>query len=239
MDGEIAYSGDIKVHYYAPPFFYWKKLPDFVGKNISDLKSHPVYVYIDEKNRKKTGKKPLKGSTLMDDSYYTVSGEYSAGQIIGQTVEAGTEYDGSKPGDEPLRLQVIGKIFDYQGKTGAEFLDEIAAEGFGMSVIKGSGGKEGEGDWWKKLPVADVKVYETQADGNYETADELAYFKKEDDQNEQSVCFYITVKEPGNPEPIAVPSPTPTPNPVPAPGPAPTPNQAEEPEPAARQAHDI
>ena len=239
MDGEIAYSGDIKVHYYAPPFFYWKKLPDFAGKNINDLNSQPVYVYSDEKTRKKTGKKPLKGSALMDDSYYTVSGEYSAGQIIEQTVEAGTEYDGSKPGDEPLRLQVIGKVFDYQGKSGQEFIDEIKAEGFGMAVIKGSGGKEGEGDWWKKLPVADVRVYETRTDGNYETADEMAYFKKEDDQNEQSVCFYITVKEPGSPEPIAVPSPTPTPNPVPAPGPAPTPNQAEEPEPAARQAHDI
>lgn len=52
---EIKYSEDIKINYYASPFFYWKKLPDFVGKNIDALPEQNVYEYKNEKDRQKAG----------------------------------------------------------------------------------------------------------------------------------------------------------------------------------------
>ena len=220
---EIKYSEDIKINYYASPFFYWKKLPDFVGKNIDALPEQNVYEYKNEKDRQKAGTKPLKGSNLVKDGYYAMSSKGSVGQIVEQTVAAGEKYDASYPGDTPLEIRVIGKTFDYQGKTGQEFIDEITAEGFGMAVFIGSRGKSGDGNWYKSLPIMSVKVCETRPDGDYENADELLYFKKENESNEQSICFYITVKEPDPPKPKPAPSPSPSPSPSPAPSPAPGP----------------
>lgn len=207
QDLEIAYSGDIKISYYASDFFYWESLPDFAGYGtIDEVPGQPIYQYANEKDKKQTGTRSLRDSSLIDDGYYAIKSDgYDVGKIVGQTVEPGEEYDGTDPGETPLKINVIGKVFDYQGKTGQEIYDEIREadkgnSGFSYCQIKGDrGSRGGEGyTWWQNRQVLSVKVYEAGVNESglyYDSEKELKYFKKDGALN-QNVCFIITVSEP-------------------------------------------
>lgn len=130
----IFYGEDIKIYYCATDFFYWKNLPDFQAKygKIENVPEQSIYHRVNETKRQKTGeKRSLQGSNLVDDGYYTLSGKgYEEGSIVGQTIAPGQTYDESNPGDEPLKIQVIGTVLDWTGKTGKEFEDELSQMGF-------------------------------------------------------------------------------------------------------------
>lgn len=217
QDKEITYSTDIKIYYYAPDFFYWKKLPDFAGKYgmLDEVPEQPVYRYTDENKKEKSGRKSLADSNLIDDRFCAIqSDEYEIGKIVGQTVAAGEEYDGSNPGDTPLEIQVIGTVFDYEGKTGREFADEIARHGFKNYEFVKSSGSEGNPDW--KIEKVEVYQYDGNPDLTNEKLDDskMEYFKP-DTQSDNEAFFVITVKEPkSNPAPVQKSAPVPEPAPT-------------------------
>lgn len=139
-DKEITYDREkMAVSYYASEFFYWKSLDDFEGKNLAALPAYETYEFENETKRKKTGnKKSLRDTSLVDDSYYTFSGNYDEGDIVEQTQEAGTELDTSEGMDEAL-LYAIGKKFTYGGETGAQVKEKLSGWS-GVSVrYTGSG----------------------------------------------------------------------------------------------------
>ncbi len=224
QEKEINYSQDIRIHYYATDFFYWKKLPDFASEygELNNIPEQAVYRYANEKKKDKSGSKSLKESNLVDDGYYTVrSDKYGVGTIIGQTVAPGEEYDETKPGDTPLKIQVIGTVLDYEGKTGQEFVDEITACGFGLYGFRTSSDGEGNSSW----KIQNVKV--VKSDGmRGQTDEELDYFEV-NPENDGEVFFVITVKEPPKPKPASSPAPTPAPKP-----------SFESPQPSTKSSHD-
>lgn len=187
-DQEIPYSNDIEIYYYASEFFYWKKLPDFMSygsigsKELAEL---DVYEYVNEKEfEKKKGKtKSLGDSSLVDNKYAAfAAGGYEPGQIVGQTVEAGEEYNQAQPGETSLKIKVVGTVFSFEGKTGSAFMNEVKAHPEWDGTVKygftpDSGGKvsESEGGGWQ---IATVQAYELNSAGT--GADEskpLEYFK--------------------------------------------------------------
>ncbi len=188
QDQEIPYSNDIEIYYYASEFFYWKKLPDFVSYgNIGskELAEMDVYEYVNEKKfEKKEGKtKSLSDSNLVDNKYAAfAAGGYEPGQIVGQTVEAGEEYNQAQPGETSLKIKVVGTVFSFEGKTGSAFMNEVKAHPEWDGTVKygftpDSGGKvsESEGGGWQ---IATVQAYELNSAGT--GADEskpLEYFK--------------------------------------------------------------
>ena len=194
-DKTVSYSRDIKIHYYASDFFYWKKLPDFAAEygEIDKAPEQTVYRYTDENKKKKSGTKSLTGSSLVDDGYYAIaSDEYSVGKIVGQTVAPGEEYDGTKPGDNSLKIKVIGTVLEFKGKTGGEFTEELLNCGFGNFGYRTSSGDNGEAGW----AITDVKVYPASDDKDgYDSEEELKYFKNES-EDDRTKFFEITVKPP-------------------------------------------
>ncbi len=211
----IAYSPDIKIHYYASDFFYWKKLPDFAGEweSISAVPEQPVYKYADENVKSETGSKSLESSNLVDNSYFALKSDgHYTGEIVGQNIEPGTEYDESRPlGEDPLLIQVIGGVFDYQGKTAQQFVEEIGRYGFQLHGESTSSGKTGQLSW----SIESVRVYALGDEGG--TA--LPYFKAQDGSGD--VFFDITVKEPPKPKETQKPKSDSTPKPTPEPTPEP------------------
>ena len=198
-DEEISYSPDIKIHYYATDFFYWDSLPDFAKEygTVDHLPKAAVYRYVNENVKTESGSKKLKGSNLVDDSYFAIrSDENVEGKIIGQTVAPGERYDGSNPGDEMLKIEAIGTVLDYTGKTGIEFVEELKKLGFGTYGIMYPSGKEASESSGQKIEK--VEVY--KSDGNRGlTTEKLEHFQQ-NSQNDDGVFFMITVKEPEVPK---------------------------------------
>ncbi len=146
-DKEINVEG-LKIEFYASDFFYWKSLPDFVGKNVNQLPAYDVYEMKNETKRKATGeKKSIVGTSIVDDSFYTFSDKYKKGDIFKQTKSAGGELDASQGMDDAL-LYVIGQRISYKGETGLQVKAKI--NWTGVSV-------EWDGD--KTQPVESVTVY--------------------------------------------------------------------------------
>lgn len=172
---EIPYGEDIKIYYCATDFFYWKNLPDFQAKygKIENVPEQSVYRYTNETKKQETGKRSLADSNLVDDGYYTLSGKgYEEGSIVGQTIAPGQTYDESNPGDEPLKIQVIGTVLDWTGKTGKEFGDELAQMGFTQYSWDSETGDTPKEEW--KIQ----KVVAYKLDGTGERTEETAsYFK--------------------------------------------------------------
>ena len=118
-------KSDIKIEYYETNFFYWDKLPDFVKKkNVNNLSKYWTYRYENETKRQKVKKKKLRDS-MIEEKYYSIQGVHEEGDIIEQTVSPGTEYDETKPGDTPLKLEVVKEIIEYQGKKAIKLYDEL------------------------------------------------------------------------------------------------------------------
>lgn len=189
----IRYSPDMIIHYYVWDFFYWKELPDFAKKYgaISNAGKLPVYRYDNENTKDQTGERLLEESNLVDKGYFALKSVGYKGEIVGQTVSPGKEYDESRPGDTPLKIQVIDHVFDYQGKTAQEFANEIDPFGFKNYDVVTGAGEEGNPGW----KIENVKVYASKAAGG----GELSYFKPQDEGGD--VLVYIIVKKPEPPAP--------------------------------------
>lgn len=189
----ITYTKDIKIHYCASDFFYWEKLPDFAGEYgaISNAAKLPVYRYDNENSKKKTGEKSLEDSNLVDRSYFALKGIGYAGEIVGQTIEAGQEYNESQPGDTPLKIQVVGGVFDYKGKTAKQFIEQIGQNGFqNYGVALSSGATVSENNWGWSIESVEVNRKSDESS-------KLNYFSSQD----SDVFFYIIVRKPEPPKP--------------------------------------
>ncbi len=196
-DKELTYSPDIKIHYYATDFFYWDSLPDFAKEYgmVDRLPKATVFRYVDENVKTESGSRKLK--SLVDDSYFAIrSDENVEGKIIGQTVAPGERYDGSAPGDTLLKIEAIGTVLDYTGKTGTEFIDELKKLGFGIYGMLYPSGQNVNDDEEKRfgLKVEKVEVY--RSGGNRGLTDEKLEYFQQNPLNDDEVFFVITVKEP-------------------------------------------
>ena len=202
-DKEIPYSTDIRIHYYATDFFYWKKLPDFAKKygKIEAVPEQPVYRYADETKRQKTGKRSLADSSLVDDGYCTLSGKgYEEGSIVGQTIAPGQAYDESQPGDTPLKIQVIGTVLDWTGKTGREFGDELSQMGFTQYAFDAETRDNSKAEW--KIQKVIAYKLDEKGERTEETAD---WFRLD----AGDVHLAIIVEKPYVPQPTPQPAPQP------------------------------
>lgn len=198
QDKTFAYSDNLKIHYYATDFFYWLKLPDFTQfQTVDKIPKQMVYRYSDENTRERTGKKSMKKSGMIDDSYFAVEGSHEVGDIVGQTVAADTEYDQSNPGDTDLKIQVTGTVLEYQKKTGKEFANLLTEQGFANYGFLYPNGKAASGS----TSVQSVKVYDLGNDPNKENS--LDYFKKDanDPENNSNLFFEIEVNYPATEAP--------------------------------------
>lgn len=123
-NGSIETDG-LEIHYYASDFFYWEKLEDFEGKYLNKLGKFPLYQKINERQPDKTKRKAkLKGSSLVDEGYYTFE-NYGAGYIWKQTVPPGKKFDGSEKREEAL-LKVAGQQISFQGETGTAVKNKVS-----------------------------------------------------------------------------------------------------------------
>lgn len=198
---EILYSPNIKIHYYATNFFYWDSLPDFEKKygTVDRLPKAAVYRYVNENVKVKSGSRKL--ANLVDNSYIAIrSDENVEGKIIDQTVAPGERYDGSNPGDEMLKIEAIGTVLDYMGKTVTEFIAELKKLGFGLYGIQyypGKGVDEAEARNLG-LRIKNVEVFE--ANEKRELTDKKREYFQQNPLNDGEVFFSITVKEPEVPK---------------------------------------
>lgn len=179
---EINYNEGIRISYYASEFFYWKELDAFEGKKINDLPKYATYEYDlkNEKKRKKTGKeKSLKGTSLVDENYYSF--EEEAGTIVEQTRPAGQKLDMSEGMEESL-LYVIKERLTYNGETGSQVEDKVKK--WNGVTVEFAGSKDSSQE------VIGVSVFD-------DNGQKIKYFKKG-----QRVKIIITTKEIPEPEPI-------------------------------------
>lgn len=137
----------------------------------------------------------------MDDSYFAIrSDENVEGKIIGQTVAPGERYDGSNPGDEMLKIEAVGTVLDYTGKTVTEFIEEIKKLGFGIYGIQYYPGKAVKEDEAKSLglKIKNVEVFESNE--KRELTDKKREYFQKNPLNDGGVFFSITAKEPEVPK---------------------------------------
>lgn len=139
---EITYRDIQSISYYASDFFYWKSLPDFTDRNLDTLNAYATYELKNETTRKKTGyKKVLKGTSLVDDSFYTFSEKYKKGDIFKQTKAAGERLDTSE-GMEDALLYAVGQRIAYVGESGKQVKAKLSWSG--VTVKFAGSGKESD-----------------------------------------------------------------------------------------------
>ena len=173
-------------------FFYWKQLPDFTGyQRVDMIPKQQLYRYSDENKKKKVGKKSIERSSILDKNYYTLKGVHEVSDIVGQTVAAGKKYDESDPGDTILKIKVIGKVFDYEGKTAEEFIEELEKENFYYYGIRTEYDEGINIDW--KISKVTMHTLIWENNGMSEGDEQLDFVSGDDQRN---VYFDIVVKEP-------------------------------------------
>ena len=200
----FAYSTDMKITYYKTDFFYWDKLPDFTTEygTVDKIPEQDLYNYSNENTKDKVGKESLEKKGFIDNSYYALEGTHEVGDIVGQTVSAGTPYDETTPGDTVLKVQAIGTVLEYKGLTGKEFGSVLRDNKFGTFGFMYLNGKPATGS----TSIQSVKVYDLTNDPNKEKP--LDYFQKDanDPENNGNLFFEIVVDYP----PTEAPAPTPS-----------------------------
>lgn len=200
----FAYSDDLKIYYYATDFFYWSKLPDFAKEygTVGELEKQKqvTYKYSNENNREKAGEKSLK--EMIDESYFALEGTHEVGDIVDQTVAAGTEYDQSNPPDDTeLKIKAIGTVLEYQRKTGKEFEADLKNNNFGNYGFMYPNGKSASGS----TSIQKVNVYNIAEDQQRENP--LDYFQKDaNDPDNKNLFFEIVVDYPATDPPAPAPS---------------------------------
>lgn len=188
----FKYSDELKIYYYVTNFFYWKQLPDFTGYQRADMiPQQQLYRYNDKNKKKKVGKKSLERSSILDRNYYAIKGVHEVNDIVGQTIAAGKKYDESNPGDKILKIKVIGKVFDYEGKTAEEFIEELMSEDFYYYGIRTEYDEGINIDW--KISKVTMHTLIWENNGMSEGDEQLDFVSGDDQRN---VYFDIVVKEP-------------------------------------------
>lgn len=187
-------KSDIKIEYYETNFFYWDKLPDFVKKkNVNNLSKYWTYRYENETKRQKVKKKKLRDS-MIEEKYYSIQGVHEEGDIIEQTVSPGTEYDETKPGDTPLKLEVVKEIIEYQGKKAIKLYDELKNDKyFGYIQCQDESGTPLEEKDIGDQEVTGLEVFDSK------TKNKVDSFEHQDGDGDWStahIYFMITVKNP-------------------------------------------
>lgn len=204
QDKTFSYNPDaIKITYYKTDFLYWDKLPDFTEyATVDKIPKQKIYNYSDENTKENVGKKSLKEAGLIDDSYFAIEGTHEVGDIVGQTVEAGTEYDQTNPGDTTLEIQAIGSVLEYNGLTGKEFGTYLQDNKFSNFGFMYPNAKTASGS----TSIQSVKVYDLEKDPNKENP--LPYFQKDanDSENSWNLFFEIVVNYPPTEAPAPAPS---------------------------------
>ena len=129
---------------------------------------------------------------MIDQNYYAIEGEYKEGDIVDQNIAPGTKYDESNPGKTQLEVKAIEKVFEYEGKKGKEFKNELSKNQFGFIRCRYENGDDIEGV--PDRDIADVKVYNAE---DTDLENPLDYFEKILNENGQDthVCFLIIVKD--------------------------------------------
>lgn len=189
-DERLKYQKEnIKIYYYETKFLYWNELPDFKGKNIED--EYQAYRYRNETKRKKAGKRKL-SDYMIDQNYYAIEGKYKEGDIVDQNISPKTQYDETNSGEPQLKVKAIKTVFEYKGKKGKEFENELSENQFGFIRCRYENGDDIEGV--PDRDIVDVKVYNAE-DKDLETP--LEYFEKIPNENgaDRHVCFLIIVKD--------------------------------------------
>lgn len=188
----FKYSDELKIYYYVTNFFYWKQLPDFTGyQRVDMIPQQQLYRYNDKNKKKKVGKKSLERSGILDRNYYAIKGVHEVNDIVGQTIAAGKKYDESNPGDKILKIKVIGKVFDYEGKTAEEFIEELMSEDFYYYGIRTEYDEGINIDW--KISKVTMHTLIWENNGMSEGDEQLDFVSGDDQRN---VYFDIVVKEP-------------------------------------------
>lgn len=188
----FKYSDELKIYYYVTNFFYWKQLPDFTGyQRVDMIPQQQLYRYNDKNKKKKVGKKSLERSSILDRNYYAIKGVHEVNDIVGQTIAAGKKYDESNPGDKILKIKVIGKVFDYEGKTAEEFIEELMSEDFYYYGIRTEYDEGINIDW--KISKVTMHTLIWENNGMSEGDEQLDFVSGDDQRN---VYFDIVVKEP-------------------------------------------
>ena len=191
----FEYNDELKIYYYATDFFYWKQLPDFTGyQRVDMIPKQQLYRYSDENKKKKVGKKSIERSSFLDKSYYAIKGVHEAGDIIAQNIAPGKKYDESNPGDTLLKIQVIGKVFDYEGKTAEEFIEELEQEGIHYYDVRTKSGEAGDLEWKISEVTMCSAALDVQGHKGYIAGAELDFISQEDLGS--NAYFDIVVKEP-------------------------------------------
>lgn len=153
-----------------------------------------LYRYSDENKKKKVGKKSIERSSFLDKSYYAIKGVHEAGDIIAQNIAPGKKYDESNPGDTLLKIQVIGKVFDYEGKTAEEFIEELEQEGIHYYDVRTKSGEAGDLEWKISEVTMCSAALDVQGHKGYIAGAELDFISQEDLGS--NAYFDIVVKEP-------------------------------------------
>ena len=183
----FRYSDGLKIYYYVTSFFYWKNLPDFTEyQGVGMIPKQKLYRYDDQNKRKKVGEDFVNNAGMIDRNYYAIEGVHKEGEIVGQTVAAGKKYDQSNPGNTILKIKVIGKVLNYEGKTAEQFINELEVKGIHDYFVETNSGEAGDVRW----EISEVKIYSSDQDKD----NPIDYFGKEEIKN--GVYFEIVVKEP-------------------------------------------
>lgn len=194
----IAYQkGKMVIHYSNIPFLYFESLPDFQKEygTLAQVPMFDTYIWKDEKTMQASGEQKRLEEVygMVDGEYCAIAANasakgYHAGDIIEQTIPAGTKLDTSHVKLSEPMLKVIGEELLYNGKTGTRFQQELTERwGENVTIVAGSGGVMSQ-------PVTGVTL--TDADG-----EKLDYFRKG-----QAVTVTLSLQ--------AVPVPQPQPQPV-------------------------
>lgn len=196
----FAYDPDIVISYAASDFFYWESLPDFTQfEKVDAIPEMQTYRYLNETTMQPAGmERPV---SLVDQKYVAFASDHEVGDVVAQTVEAGKEYNETRPDEKKLRIKAIGRIVDYRGKTADQFLKELAEKEifYDKVIVSTSSGGSGNSGW----QISDVKAYRVSEKTGEVTDEQRKYFKCEEDDHD--VCFKIIVKEP-----VQAPAPAPS-----------------------------
>lgn len=171
----IAYQkGKMVIHYSNIPFLYFESLPDFQKEygTLAQVPMFDTYIWKDEKTMQASGEQKRLEEVygMVDGEYCAIAANasakgYHAGDIIEQTIPAGTKLDTSHVKLSEPMLKVIGEELLYNGKTGTRFQQELKEKwGENITIVAGSGGVMSQ-------PVTGVTL--TDADG-----EKLEYFRK-------------------------------------------------------------
>ena len=188
-------KSDIKIEYYETNFFYWDKLPDFVKKkNVNNLSKYWTYRYENETKRQKVKKKKLRDS-MIEKKYYSIQGVHEEGDIIEQTVSPGTEYDETKPGDTPLKLEVVKEIIEYQGSTASTVFNLLKSKGFGYIQCKCKSSSDYlQENQIKNQTVIGLKVFKSDTE---EEEQKVFEYQDGDGMSESAhIGFLIIIEDP-------------------------------------------